>query len=61
MEAQLHKLEEKQPPETRTAVTSNECVINAENCRIKAEQQRSMRDLYLSQAACWDQLAKKLW
>jgi hypothetical protein len=41
-------------------VTWNECVINAEDCRIKAVQHPTMRDLYLTQAAYWDRLAAKL-
>lgn len=41
-------------------ITWQECEINAEDCRIKAEQQPSLRDLYLGQAAYWDQMMKKL-
>lgn len=40
--------------------TWQECEINAEDCRIKAEQQPSLRDSYLAQAAYWDLLKEKL-
>jgi hypothetical protein len=41
-------------------VTWQECEINAEDCRIKAVQRPSLRDLYLAEAAYWDQMLKKL-
>ena len=47
-------------PDVRRDFTWQECEINAEDCRIKAERDPSLRDLYLAQAAYWDQLKEKL-
>ena len=41
-------------------ITWQQCEINAEDCRIKAEQQPSLRDIFLTQAAYWDRLKEKL-
>ena len=40
--------------------TWQECEINAEDCRIKAERDPTLRDLHLAQAAYWDRLIEKL-
>jgi hypothetical protein len=61
--AQIERPAPSRPDITRDVtrdITWQECEINAEDCRIKAEQQPSLRDLYLGQAAYWDQMMKKL-
>jgi len=42
------------------AVSWNDCVINAEDCRIKAVQQPDRREEFLNAARRWDALAATL-
>lgn len=42
-------------------VTWNQCVINAEDCRIKAVQEPAKREVFLAQAAYWDLEAERHW
>jgi hypothetical protein len=53
------------PPQTEETtepeVTWNECVINAEDCRIKAQQNPTQSAVLLAQAKYWDLMASKHW
>ena len=39
--------------------TYRECDVNAEDCRIKAEQTPHLRTVYLDQARFWESLAEE--
>ena len=41
-------------------LTWNDCVINAEDCRIKAVRQPHHRDDFLKMARWWDGIAEQL-
>lgn len=41
-------------------LTWQDCDINAEDCRIKAVLQPSLREKYLNEARWWDALAARL-
>ena len=50
--------QEPQQP-TQTKLTWQQCLVNAEDCLIKAEREPQHREMHVAQARYWNELARE--